>query len=108
MKTENELLEMRDKFLKNWEKEMKDEFGERMLEEFKNDNFIAYNYEEEKIRICEDYSTAKAWADRGGQILVINTHKIYNYKVKTFEEYSKYLDHQIRKENQRMMDYYGI
>jgi len=94
-----------------WSEEKIDEEYERQLEnyeEFKKYNFLSYNLESDKAVLCSNYECAKAFAEKGGQILVIDKEKVYNYKVKSDEEYREYLRNEIKKEDLRKMNYYGI
>lgn len=102
MKTLEQLKEMREKKLK---KLSKSEF----YEEYLNYNFVAYNVDyKNEINLYETYAEAKKYAQRGGQVLVLNTEKIYEYKVKTDDEFIKYIRNQIRKENYEKMNRYGL
>ena len=71
-------------------------------------NFLAYNIENGKTHLYDEWDFAKAWAQRGGQVLVIDKEKVYNYKVKNEEEFDKYLKRQVWKERHDMMNRYGL
>lgn len=70
--------------------------------------FLSLDLSDGKARLHSEYSDAKNWAERGGQVLVLANDKVYTYKVKNDEEYSEYLRREIKKENYRKMNYYGI
>lgn len=46
--------------------------------------------------------------NKGGQVLVIDKEKIYNYKIKNEEEYREYLFWQIKKETCDIMNRFGL
>ena len=101
MKELNELLEMREEWLKEYED------GE-YYELFKNYNFVAYNLEKNSVKCSKDYADAKCYAEDGGQVLVLNTNKIYTYKVKSDEEYSEYLKKEVNNNTNSLMNRYGL
>lgn len=101
MKTLEELKEMR----KNWLDARK---SSEYYEEFKKYNFVAYSCNYDDVKLTKTYAEAKSYAEEGGQILSLNNDKIYTYKVKIEDEYMKYLENQIKYENQRAMNSYGL
>lgn len=101
MKTLEELKEMRKKYLNERK-------NSKYYEEFKNYNFLGYSCNYDEIRLGRTYADVKCFAEEGGQVLVLNTDKIYTYKVKAEEEYMRYLENQIKYENQRKMNCYGL
>lgn len=101
MKTLEELKRMREDWLKKRE-------DSEYYEEFKSYNFVAYSYENDAVCCRKSYADAKAYADQGGQVLVLKTEKIYTYKIKSDEEYNDYLSNEIKKENFSKMNYYGL
>lgn len=78
------------------------------FEEFKNYNFLGYNIIDNTNNLFETYSEAKNYVEEGGQILVIDKEKVYNYKIKTEDEYFNYLNSQIKSENLNKKNYYGL
>lgn len=76
--------------------------------EYKDFNFMSYSVEEDKYRIHDEYSYAKNFAEKGGQVLVIDKDKVYEYKVKNDDEYFKYLSNQLKYENITKMNIFGL
>ena len=101
MKTLEELKEMR----KIWLDARK---HSEYYEEFKNYNFLAYSCNYDDVKLAKTYAEAKSYAEEGGQVLILNNDKIYTYKVKSEDEYMKYLENQIKYGNQRTMNSYGL
>lgn len=101
MKTLEELKEMREQYL-NARKDDED------FEKYSTYNFVAYNCEDDNVRCYEDYASAKNYAEFGGQVLVLNTEKIYTYKIKNEEEIREYLKYQIKNDGYAKMNRYGL
>ena len=74
----------------------------------KEGNFLSYDAETGEIYLHNDYNSAKLYAEKGGQVLVIDKEKVYTYKIKNEEEYQRYLRNQIYKENMEKMNRYGL
>ena len=102
MKELNELLKMREEWLKEYEDE------KEYYELFKSYNFVAYNFEKNSVKCSKDFASAKSYAEDGGQVLVLNTNKIYTYKVKNIEEYLNYLKKEINSNTNSLMNRYGL
>lgn len=108
MKTLEELKEMRKNWLDEKKALIETEEDEELYNKWLNYNFLAYSINLNSISLFNNYNEAKNYCDDGGQVLVIDKDKIYTYKVKTEEEYQKYLSNQIKYENLNKKNYYGI
>jgi hypothetical protein len=103
MKTIEELKKMREQRLE--EERVEDP---EWYDKFVNCNFVSFNEETGNIILCDDYHTAKCYAERGGQVLVLDKEKIYTYKTKNKEEFAEYIKHQVRAESINKMNRYGL
>ena len=74
----------------------------------KEGRFLSYNAKTKEFKLRNDYEYAKLDAWEGGQVLVIATNKVYEYKIKTDEEFSNYLRNQVYNEAMKKRDRYGI
>lgn len=97
---QNELLEKLNRMIENalnkkWAKD-------------KDCNFLSVSLDFKQIYLNEDYSSAKNRVDKGGYVLVIDKQKIYTYKTKTEAEYMEYLKKEIKRENSKKMNFYGL
>ena len=100
MKTLEELKEMRNNWLNNFEGET--------LETFKTYNFVSYNYENNRVKCTNDYAEARSYAEQGGQVLNLKNDKIYTFKIKTDEEYLEYIANQVKYENLNQRNMWGL
>lgn len=94
-----------------WTDEHKEEAYEydcNLYEEYKQYNFLGYSAEKNKAYLFKTYDDAKPCVERGGQILVIDKNKVYNYKVKTDEEFDKYISYKIKSERYNEMNKWGL
>ena len=70
--------------------------------------FLSLDLSDGIARLHPEYADAKRYAEQGGQVLVLANDKVYNYKVKTDDEYERYLANEIRNERYSMMNRYGL
>lgn len=70
--------------------------------------FLSLDLSDGIARLHSKYQDAKRWAEQGGQVLVLANDKVYNYKIKTEEEYMQYLKKEISTSNYNAMNRYGI
>lgn len=108
MKTLEELKKLRKEWLNEKHSDIETELDEELFEEWKNCNFVAYNAYSDSISVFDNYQLAKKYCEQGGQVLVLDKEKIYTYKMKTDEEYYRYLDNQLKYENLKKKNYYGL
>lgn len=115
----NEVIEVNKPSLKNYESDDYEDLSEEEIEalyeddldffeRFKNYNFLGYSIEDDSKNLFETYEEAKNYVEKGGQILVIDKDKVYNYKEKSDEEYLSYINKNIKEENLNKKNYYGL
>ncbi len=115
----NEVIEVNKPSLKNYESEDYEDLSEEEIEalyeddldffeRFKNYNFLGYSIEDDNKNLFETYDEARNYVEKGGQILVIDKDKVYNYKEKSDEEYLSYINKNIKEEDLNKKNYYGL